>query len=169
MYGFLQYKKIKYVKSKGRQGGISVKSNIIIFIVALLVAFGVGYLIFNDNNETADDTGDQTESSSQEEIEEDMERPQEEEGEAVPSEAEPLANNNCLSCHAVENLGAPGGTTGPDLSNAYMDTEGKHGKPLDEFLQEPTSAVMSTVIADNPLSDEEREKIVEALKIAAER
>lgn len=144
-----------------------MKSNILTFIVALLVAFGIGYFIFNDNNETADNGGEAE--TSQEEIEEEMQRPQEEEGEAVPSEAEPLSNNNCLSCHAVESLAAPGGTTGPDLSNAYTDTEGKHGKPLDEFLQEPTSAVMSSVIADNPLSDEEREKIVEALKIAAER
>lgn len=61
-----------------------------------------------------------------------------------------------------------GGATGPDLSQSYNNVEGKHGKPLDEFLKAPTSAVMSSVIQGNPLSDEQRMQIVEALKKAAE-
>src|SRR5699024_11461631 len=73
----------------------------------------------------------------------------------LDADTEALSRNNCLSCHAVEAAGLDGGTTGPDLSNAYEEVEGKHGKPIDEFLQEPTSAVMSTVIEDNPLRSEE--------------
>lgn len=80
-----------------------------------------------------------------------------------------IQNNNCLSCHSISSLGAEGGNTGPDLSNAFSTVEGKHGKSLDEFLKEPTSAVMSTVIGDNPLSDEDRENIVNALKAADEK
>ena len=40
---------------------------------------------------------------------------------------------------------------------------------MDSFLKEPTSAVMSGVIEANPLSDEERAKVVEALKKIAEQ
>ena len=57
----------------------------------------------------------------------------------------------------------------PDLSNIYKEIEGKHGKTLDEFLENPTSAVMSTVIGDNPLEDTEREEIVKLLKEISEQ
>lgn len=147
--------------------------NGIIFVLTFFVAFLGGYFIFGDSGSTEEATTSNesvAEESATEEVEEAEESESTETAGTVPSEAEPLANNNCLSCHAVESLGAAGGTTGPDLSNAYTEVEGKHGKPLDEFLQEPTSAVMTTVInEDNPLPDEEREAIVEALKIAAEQ
>jgi hypothetical protein len=47
--------------------------------------------------------------------------------------------------------------------------EGKHGKPIEEFLKAPTSAVMSGVIGKNPLSDEERKQVLELLKQASEK
>ncbi len=155
-----------------------MKVNSIIFIAGFIVAFAAGYLFFGGNS-TADqggqDTGNQeetandnTDSSDEQGAADDQTSDGEKEEASVPAEAEPLSRNNCLSCHAVESLGAEGGTTGPDLSNAYNVVEDKHGKPLEEFLKEPTSAVMSTVIGDNPLEDEEREAIIEALKKAAE-
>ncbi|RYG73678.1 cytochrome C [Lentibacillus lipolyticus] len=152
-----------------------MKVNSIIFIAGFIVAFAAGYLFFGGNS-AADQGGQDT--GKQEETANDQTDASGEQGAAdektsegekvVPAEAEPLSRNNCLSCHAVESLGAEGGTTGPDLSNAYNVVEDKHGKPLEEFLKEPTSAVMSTVIGDNPLEDEERKAIIESLKKAAE-
>lgn len=146
-----------------------MKTNAVIFISCFVLALGGGYLIWG-----TDGSGDQvgTESTTQTDTDGGTGTEAEAEvaeGEAVSSEAESLVQNNCLSCHAVESLNLSGGTTGPDLSNAYAEVEGKHGISLDEFLKEPTSAVMSTVIEGDPLTDEERESIVEALRIAAEK
>ncbi|MGP3561442.1 c-type cytochrome [Geobacillus sp. BK01] len=80
-----------------------------------------------------------------------------------------LQKKGCLSCHSVSKLNLQGGTTGPDLSNAYQVVEGKHGKPIEEFLKAPTSAVMSGVIKSNPLTDEERADIIALLKEASEK
>ncbi|GGB51999.1 hypothetical protein GCM10011409_32010 [Lentibacillus populi] len=156
-----------------------MKVNSIIFIVGFLVAFTAGYLFFGSDNSSAnkDEQPAETQNLSDDEASaddnqaaSDKSTAKSEEGDAtVPAEAAPLSRNNCLSCHAIESLGAKGGTTGPDLSNAFTEVEGKHGKPLEEFLKEPTSAVMSGVIGDNPLKDEERKAIIEALKKAAEK
>ncbi|GFZ86591.1 hypothetical protein GCM10010978_28160 [Compostibacillus humi] len=164
-----------------------MKVNSIIFIVGFLIAFTVGYFVFDTESaestvedpntvqeessagdKSANNTEDSEESATETTNANTEETDTAEGGESVPAEAEALQANNCLSCHAVESLGIAGGTTGPDLSQAYNEVEGKHGKDLDSFLQEPTSAVMSTVIGDNPLSDEERASIIEALKFAAE-
>lgn len=75
----------------------------------------------------------------------------------------------CVSCHSISKLNVKGGATGPDLSTAYKTVDGKHGKPVDEFLKKPSSAVMSGVIKDNPLTDKERKDIVNALKEASEK
>lgn len=145
-----------------------MKANIVIFISTLCIGLLGGYFIFGNSGSTEEAVTNDT--PIEDSIDETSNEETTETADTVPSEAEPLNRNNCLSCHAVEALGAVGGTTGPDLSNAYFETEGKHGKPLEEFLIEPTSAVMTTVInEDNPLPDEEREAIVEALKIAAEK
>lgn len=155
-----------------------MKGNIIVFVLTFILAFAGGYFIFHDSGtakETASEDGAAVEETELEQEEAPADEETEstetdsEEGATVSAEGEALSQNNCLSCHAVESLGLQGGTTGPDLSNAYIETGDKHGKDLDAFLQEPTSAVMSTVIADNPLDDAEREKIVEALKQASEK
>ena len=54
--------------------------------------------------------------------------------------------SGCIACHAVSALEVQGGVTGPDLSNSYVNVPDKHGVPIDEFLKEPTTAVMSGVI-----------------------
>ena len=84
-------------------------------------------------------------------------------------EANILNSKGCLGCHAVDKLGLEGGATGPDLSKAFTEVEGKHGKSLDEFLKEPTSAVMSSVIGGSPLTDEERTQVLDMLKQASEK
>ncbi|MFS0576072.1 cytochrome C [Sporosarcina sp. 179-K 3D1 HS] len=140
-----------------------MKTNGIIFIVAFVLAFAGGYFYFSQGNkeETATTESGATEPANEE--------GQGEEQASVPAEAEVLNTNSCLSCHAVNSLGIEGGTTGPDLSHAYDGVKDKHGVDLDSFLKQPTSAVMSGVIAGNPLSDEDRAAIIDVLKTASEK
>ncbi|KEF40016.1 Cytochrome c [Schinkia azotoformans MEV2011] len=144
-----------------------MKNAIIIFFVFALVGFGGGYLFSQSGSQeqaTAPDNAatEQTQNTADDEK---VEVP----APAVSSEGEIFNQKGCLACHSVENLGLQGGATGPDLSQAYVNVEGKHGKPINEFLKEPTSAVMSSVIGGNPLTDDEINKVVEALKIASEK
>lgn len=145
-----------------------MKWNSIIFIIGFIIAFAGGYFFFTagsspDPEEEATPT-EETSTPDEAETED-----AEEEGEVtVPDDALSLSRNGCLSCHSVDSLGIAAGNIGPDLTIAYSGVEGKHGKELDAFLQEPTSAVMATVLADNPLDDDEREQIVEVLKKASE-
>lgn len=146
-----------------------MKNSIIIFLVCALIGFGGGYL-FNTLGKNPSDvaTPDTQSTETTTETSEEKTEPAEPIA-AIPEEGKIISDKGCLACHAVENLGLQGGATGPDLSKAFVNVEGKHGKPIEEFLKEPTSAVMSTVIGGNPLTDEERAKIVEALKIASEK
>ena len=143
-----------------------MRSNILIFIVAFLVAFGAGFLIFHDSDKTP---------SNQQSIKKDAPESNETEPEtngeeaSVPEGAEPLIANSCINCHAVKDAGITGGNTGPDLSDAYVNVKDKHGLELNDFLQQPTSAVMSGVIAGDPLSDDDRQQIVEFLKKTSEK
>lgn len=143
-----------------------MRSNILIFVVTFLVAFGIGYLIFHDSGKTP--MTDQT-ASDKADSNQTADEPNDAEVESVPAGAEPLSTNGCISCHAVQNAGIEGGTTGPDLSDAYENVPNKHNEDLDAFLKAPTSAVMSGVIAENPLSDEDREQIVKFLKETSEK
>ncbi|WP_374724446.1 c-type cytochrome [Calidifontibacillus erzurumensis] len=150
-----------------------MKNAIIIFLVFALIGFGGGYLVSqitkgtddvaaptpveteeanNAGNESAVNESDQSNSGAT----------------AVSAEGEIISQKGCLACHSVEKLGLTGGTTGPDLSQAYVNVQDKHGKPINEFLKEPTTAVMSSVMGGNPLTDDEINQIVEALKIASE-
>lgn len=147
------------------------------FIICTILGFGIGFAGFEiagkDDvastdtptvTETATNTEDQTpaeDSSSKE-----AEQPTTES--VISANSEILNTKGCLSCHSVSSLNLEGGATGPDLSQAFTGVEGKHGKPLNEFLKEPTSAVMSSVIGGNPLTDEEIQQLVDALQEAAE-
>ena len=144
-----------------------MKNAIIIFFVFALVGFGGGYLFSQSGSQDQAATPDNaaTEQSQNTAEEEKVEAP----APAVSPEGEIFNQKGCLACHSVENLGLQGGATGPDLSQAYVNVEGKHGKPINEFLKEPTSEVMSSVIGGNPLTDDEINKIVESLKIASEK
>lgn len=86
----------------------------------------------------------------------------------VSADTEIFTEKGCIGCHSISALDLSGGATGPDLSEAFNNVEGKHGKPLNEFLKEPTSAVMSGVIGGNPLTDEEINKLTQLLQKAAE-
>ncbi|MEX2414588.1 MAG: c-type cytochrome [Paenibacillaceae bacterium] len=138
-----------------------MKNGIVIFLIATVIGFGVGYLF--DQNETPAKIETSEEAPTNPTPAENVDNTT-----SVPAEAQIFSTKGCIACHAISDLGVKGGATGPDLSNAYNQVEGKHGKPLNEFLKEPTSAVMSGVIAGNPLTDDEIKKIIEALKLAAE-
>lgn len=142
--------------------------NIVIFLVCFVVAFGGGYLFFRDGN-TEDTTKNvaQTDNKEDKEVKDDATSLQQ--GDASDNEGRVLVQTGCISCHSVSALNLQGGATGPDLSQSYVNVEGKHGKPLDEFLKNPTSAVMSGVISGDPLTEDELKGIVEALKVASEK
>lgn len=140
---------------------------IISFAISLVVGFGLGYLVFGV---VMGDSDKQPQVAQTEETNK-TENPDTETVKETASvdEANILNSKGCLGCHAVDSLGLEGGATGPDLSKAFTDVEGKHGKPIEEFLKEPTSAVMSSVIGGSPLTDEERTQVLDMLKQASEK
>ncbi|PLR85544.1 MULTISPECIES: cytochrome C [Bacillus] len=148
------------------------------FVIFALLGLGLGYLVFDvfsgkttDTPESTAPTEQQEEASSKGDnaanSNPDSEGNKEEE--TVAAEGNILQTKGCLGCHSAASLDLKGGATGPDLSQAFSNVEGKHGKPLQEFLKEPTSAVMSGVISGNPLTDEEISQIAELLKQASEK
>lgn len=143
---------------------------IIHFAISLVLGFGLGYLVFGvmmDDSDKQPETAQTETTKETTTATEEKKEPTEET--ASVDENNILNSKGCLGCHAVDSLGLKGGATGPDLSKAFENVEGKHGKPIDEFLKEPTSAVMSSVIGGSPLSDEERTQIVDLLKQASEK
>lgn len=146
-----------------------MKKNSLYVIVGFLLAFGAGYLLFGQTSAQKPTTDTPpTEEQTDEQSSED-EADEEDLTSMVPEEAEVLSRNSCLGCHSVESIDVIAGDIGPDLSRVFPEMKAKHGKELDDFLQEPTSAVMSTIIADRPIDDDERTEIVELLKKAAEK
>lgn len=144
------------------------------FIICVIIGFGIGFAgyEFIGNDDTAStksptETAVNTESTEENKPADDSanEPPA---TQTVSANSEIFTTKGCLSCHSVSSLDLEGGATGPDLSNAFSGIEAKHGKPLNEFLKEPTSAVMSGVISGSPLTDEEIQQVVEALQEAAE-
>jgi mono/diheme cytochrome c family protein len=148
-----------------------VNKPVIHFIISALIGLGLGYAAFelipaNDGQEK--EVAVTEESKPAETAKEDAE-PAETETTAAAGEENILQSKGCLGCHSVEALNLKGGATGPDLSQAFENVEGKHGKPVAEFLKEPTSAVMSGVIGGNPLTEEEINQVVNVLKEASEK
>ncbi|MEH7011152.1 cytochrome C [Neobacillus niacini] len=140
---------------------------IISFVISTFIGFGLGYLVFGV---IMGDSDKQPQVAQTEETSKSENQNKEAEKETAAVDANNILNSKgCLGCHAVDSLGLEGGATGPDLSKAFTDVEGKHGKSIDDFLKEPTSAVMSSVIGGNPLTDEERTQVLDMLKQASEK
>lgn len=146
-----------------------MKKSLIYFVISSLIGLGIGYLGFDLFGEK--DNAIDASTSSEETVNEEKnttETETEKKPTTVSAETEILSQKGCLGCHAVSGLDLSGGATGPDLSQAFNNVEGKHGKPINEFLKEPTSAVMSSVIGGNPLTEEEISKITGLLQQAAQ-
>lgn len=131
------------------------------FILGFVIAFGLGYLMYQGTDQESVEVADTQ-----------VTEPATASASAKPAasptaEADVFVQKGCLACHAVSGLGLDEGVTGPDLSQSFLNVEDKHGVPLDEFLKKPTSAVMSGVIGGNPLTDEERQALIDALKKAS--
>lgn len=147
-----------------------MKKAIISFVVCALLGFGLGYLVFDvimGDSEKQPQVAqtEKTETAAAKEESTDAK-----EATTVTANEDNILNKKgCLGCHSVESLNITGGAVGPDLSQAFVNVEGKHGKPIEEFLKAPTSAVMSGVISKSPLSDEERKQVLELLKQASEK
>ncbi|WP_059172529.1 cytochrome C [Bacillus sp. FJAT-27445] len=147
-----------------------MKGSILTFIICTFLGLGVGYVVFEVINGSGEDVSKaKTEQASpQEAVKEDNDQGKVQET-STSADSDILSVKGCLGCHSVEGLNLQGGATGPDLTNAFKNVEGKHGKPINEFMKEPTSAVMSGVIGGNPLKDEEITQIVDLLKLASEK
>ena len=147
---------------------------LISFIISALIGLGLGYVAFavvGGSNETAtNETASEKpeESKPADDIKEEKKDDQSA-AETVSADETILQSKGCLSCHSVSSLNLTGGATGPDLSKAFENVEGKHGKPIDQFLKEPTSAVMSGVIGGNPLTEQEISEVVKLLEEASKK
>lgn len=148
-----------------------MQKTIISFVISALLGFGIGYLVFdvimgdsgNEPQVAQTETKDTNQAKEESKDSKDTAATT-----ASVSEDNILNNRGCLGCHSVEALNLKGGAVGPDLSQAFVNVEGKHGKSIDEFLKAPTSAVMSGVIGKNPLTDDERKQVLDLLKQASE-
>ncbi|MGC5328802.1 cytochrome C [Brevibacillus sp. SYSU BS000544] len=146
--------------------------NLAIFFLCFVIAFGGGYLIFGGGSKEEASSNPSQQTAPKQETK--TEAPAATEAAtattaSVPAEGEVFSKLGCITCHSVKNLGVSGGATGPDLSKAFTEVEGKHGVKIEEFLKKPTSAVMSGVIGGKPLTDEERKAVLDALKAASEK
>ncbi|MED4202801.1 cytochrome C [Neobacillus mesonae] len=153
-----------------KKEGEQLQKATISFVISALIGFGLGYLVF-DVIMGDSGSGQQTEQADNSQKSEAKEESTDtKEAKTVSVDDDNILNKKgCLGCHAVESLELQGGAVGPDLSKAFVNVEGKHGKPIEEFLKQPTSAVMSGVISKNPLTDDERKQVLELLKEASEK
>lgn len=143
---------------------------IISFVICALLGFGLGYLVFGVILGDSEKQPQMAQTETKEPATANEKSTDSEEATTVSANEDNILNKKgCLGCHSVEALNIKGGAVGPDLSQAFINVEGKHGKPIEEFLKAPTSAVMSGVIGKNPLTDEERKQVLDLLKQASEK
>ncbi|WP_284036701.1 cytochrome C [Neobacillus sp. 114] len=149
-----------------------MKKALISFAISVVLGFGLGYLVFDVIMGNSSDPGKAPETAqavSKEKAADDSSKPKETAATSSANDDNILNKKGCLGCHSVEAINLKGGAVGPDLSQAFVNVEGKHGKPIEEFLKAPTSAVMSGVIGKNPLTDEEEKQVLDLLKQASEK
>ncbi len=148
-----------------------MSKNFLIFILCFIIAFAGGY-VFYQSKQPKDVAGETTNAAAPAPADSGKaEAPAQNTAPAAATapEGEIFTKRGCVACHSVSALNVKGGAVGPDLSQAYVNVKDKHGVPVEEFLKKPTSAVMSGVLGKNPLTDEEREAVLKALKLASEK
>jgi cytochrome c551/c552 len=147
-----------------------VNKAIISFVICALLGFGLGYLVFGVIMGDSEKQPQIAQTETKEPATAKAESTDSKEATTVSANEDNILNKKgCLGCHSVEALNIKGGAVGPDLSQAFVNVEGKHGKPIEEFLKAPTSAVMSGVISKSPLTDVERKQVLDLLKQASEK
>lgn len=140
-----------------------MRNLVILFFAGFLVAFGGGYF-FYDSKAATNDHGSEHVADAPEAKQDSQDK---KEGSTALAEGQIFIEKGCTGCHAVSALQVDGSQMGADLSTAYNHVEGKFGIPIEQYLKEPNSAVMSGVMAGNPLTDEELERVIEGLRKAA--
>jgi cytochrome c551/c552 len=81
-----------------------------------------------------------------------------------------FVKKGCFTCHAVTSLGIDSAAKiGPDLSIAVTDVQSRFGRPLDDFLMNPTGTMSVVLSTQIPLTVEERRQAIELLKLAYQR
>jgi cytochrome c551/c552 len=150
---------------------------ILSFVISALIGLGIGYILYDLLGGTgntpqepvaaAPSSSASTETTNGSAADQSAEK--QDTAKTVSADQDNiLAKRGCMQCHSVGSLNLKGGQVGPDLSQAFTTVEGKHGKPIEEFLKQPTSAVMSGVLGKNPLTDEQRGQVLDLLKKASE-
>ncbi len=81
-----------------------------------------------------------------------------------------FVKHTCFICHDVSTLGIESATKiGPDLAKAVTDVPARFGRPLDDFLMNP-SGTMSVVLATQiHLTTDERRQAIATLKLANQK
>ena len=146
---------------------------ILSFVISALIGLGIGYILYDllggTGNTPQEPVAAAPSSSASTAATSDQSANKQDTTKTVSADQDNIiAKRGCIQCHSVGSLNIKGGQVGPDLSQAYTTVEGKHGKPIEEFLKQPTSAVMSGVIGKNPLTDDQRKQVLELLKKASE-
>jgi mono/diheme cytochrome c family protein len=143
----------------------------IIFICCFAITLSLGYLYFQSSTPKQTASPEQKESKSADTTT----KPASENTDktetttATAGEGRIFIQRGCVQCHSVKALNIQGGAVGPDLSKAYAEVQSKHGISIQDFLKKPNSAVMSGVLGDKPLTDEEYNAVLAGLKAASEK
>jgi cytochrome c2 len=102
----------------------------------------------------------------------DLPTPQEQEKERqmLTGEGAFFVKKTCFICHDVSTLGIESAAKiGPDLANAEADVQNRFGRPLDDFLMNPTGTMSMVLGTQIHLTDEEKREAIAKLKIAYQK
>ena len=81
-----------------------------------------------------------------------------------------FVKHSCFICHSVSSYGIKSASDiGPDLSLAETDVVSRFGRPLDDFLMNPTGTMAVVLATQIPLTREERLEAIEKLKVAHQK
>jgi cytochrome c551/c552 len=80
-----------------------------------------------------------------------------------------FTQKGCVQCHSVSVYGVKSAAQiGPDLSDAVNDVPRRFGKPLEEFLANPTGTMQMVLSSQIKLTDAEKQEAIRLIKKADE-
>lgn len=81
-----------------------------------------------------------------------------------------FVKHTCFICHDVSTLGIESATKiGPDLAKAVTDVPARFGRPLDDFLMNPTGTMSVVLATQIHLTADERHEAISRLKAANQK